>query len=157
MKSLGLELVLMFIIALLAVSLVEIRATPLNPDPTFPQTTIEEKAQPHQTHPNMLLISFTVYPTQAPIIEEVRLLSEGRVSKPLPGDNHLKLIAQDGQVLYNLSFFADFVLIDGPAQTLDKMNYSYVLPYTEQVAKVALSTPQGEVIRKIPSDIKEQP
>ncbi len=157
MKYLGLEIGLMFVTALLAVSLVEFGAIPPDSGPPSPPTTIEEKARPYQTHSDMFLVSFTVYPRQVPTIEEVRLLSEGRVSNPPPGDNHLKLIAQDGQVLYNLPFFTDFVLIDGPSQPLNRMSYTYVLPYTEQVTKIALSTPQGEVIYNISSDIKEQP
>ncbi len=157
MKYLGLEIGLMFVMALLAVSMVEIGAIPPDPDPPPPPITIEEKARPHQTHSDMLLISFTVYPAQTPTIEEVRLLNEGRISNPPHGDNRLKLIAKDGQVLYNLPFFSDFVLIDGPSQPLNKMSYTYVLPYTQQVTKIALSTLQGEVVYNIPPDIKEQP
>ena len=151
MKSLGIEVGLVFLVAAIAVGLVEFRSTLPPPAPQ----TIEQKAQPHETHPDMLMVAFTIHQAAPPVIDTVKLLAEGRVSTPLVGDNQIKLAGQDGQILYRLSFAADFVLLDGPTDPLEKMNYIFVLPYTPQVAKIVLSTSNGEVVYDVPEDIRQ--
>ena len=94
----------------------------------------------------MLQVCFTLYPDRPPIIDEVSRLAEGRLSTPPSGDNSLKLIGPNGQILYTLSFTAQFTLLDGPVEPLEQMSYSYILPNAPQVTKVVLSTPQGEVV-----------
>ena len=150
MKSLALEISLMFVVALIAVSVVEFQPVAQE----TPEQIIEDKAQPYETHPDMLLVAFTVQRSGPPLIDHVELVEKGRVSTPLDGDGRLKLIGGDGQVLYSLFFAVDFLLLDGPTERLEKMSYTYVLPYAPQVTKVVLNTPQGELVYDIPEDVR---
>jgi hypothetical protein len=106
-------------------------------------TSVEEKSTPFATHANMLAIDLTLNRNQPPKLERATRLESGRVTLTTPGDNTLLLLDANGKTLYAQSFGADFMIASEPPVMLDSLPLIFVVPYTNQVRRVRLLTPNG--------------
>lgn len=107
----------------------------LTPNPT-------QTIGPFQTIPGVWLVNVELFQSQAPQIEKVTYLNEGRLSIGTDGENYLRLLDKDGQSLYELTFTPSFLIGDIP-ELEDRINAVFILPSLPGEAQVEIVTPQG--------------
>lgn len=112
---------------------------------------LQEKSQPLQTHPEMLLVQCAFYPEDSPTIEEIEYLEQGRITLvAAEGDYAIELLDQEGQVLYRQRFDILFMSMGDPPVLADQVDKTFVVPYNKEVTSVRLVTPQGQTEATLP-------
>lgn len=107
----------------------------LTPNPT-------QTVGPFQTIPGVWLVNVELFQSQAPQIDNVTRLDEGRISFGTDGESYLRLLDKNGQSLYELAFTPSFLIGDIP-ELEDHINAVFILPSLPDEAQVEIVTPQG--------------
>lgn len=121
---------------------------------TVPTSTMDDTSaapRPFETLPGVWLARVIVYPDSAPEIIKVMKLSSGRLTPPQPGDSHVRILAEEGIVIYELTFQPSLNLFDVPASA-DDTAYFFIIPDLENADRLQVTTPQGEAIYEFPLD-----
>src|SRR5687767_4839506 len=82
------------------------------------------RTEPYRTQRDMLLLAFTVYPDRAPEIQETAVVPEGRITVLPPGEHHYRLEAEDGAILFEQPFQANFFLTTHPPVDRDRIDFT---------------------------------
>ena len=107
--------------------------------------------QPFVTLPGVWMARVIVYPDADPEIIKVTKLLSGRLTVSKPGDSHVRILDEEGIVIYKLTFQPSFSLFDVPADA-DDTTYFFIIPSLENANVLQVITPQGEATYEFPVD-----
>ena len=83
------------------------------------------------------------YPDSPPEIIKVTKLSSGRLTSSQPGDGYVRILDDEGIVIFEFTFQLSLILLDVPAN-VDNMTYFFIIPDFENADWLQVETPQGE-------------
>ena len=126
-------------------------AVPSSPSPTPSAEGGAASPRPFVTLPSVWMARVVVYPDAPPEIVKVTKLFSGRLTVSKPGDSHVRILDEEGIVIYELTFQPSFSLFDVPAD-VDDMTYFFVIPSLENARLLQVITPQGETAYEFPVD-----
>ncbi len=85
----------------------------------------------------------------APKIEEVKILDEGRITPTQGGNSQVMLCGADGEEIFTITFQPQFVAPD-MGKSVDELERIFILPMLKGQRSILIITPQGEAHYELP-------
>lgn len=113
-----------------------------------PTASMTPQPSPYVTLPGAFMLKVTFYQGKAPVVNTVLQLESGRLTDTQPGDCSIRIIDQEGSILYELSFQPTF-LAGEPLVEKDEIQMLFVLPNIDGAAAIIVTTTVGEVVYEL--------
>lgn len=111
--------------------------------------TLTTAPRPFSNISDVWMVRVKLSRTDAPKIEEVKKLDEGRITPTQGGNSEIRLCGSDGKDLFTIAFQAQFVAPD-LGKSVNEIEKIFILPATQGQHSIQIITPQGEAQYELP-------